>query len=203
MKPNGLKKGLELAAVITALVFSAIDLVLEIIGVIQVIQYIEYIESMAATIYISLIIAIGLVTTELILSIKLLAGYSAAKANKSKKGLRIAFLVISSILFFFLTISAISGEANGIAIVGIFVFLTVIVLESIVLALKDQVAIMPVQESVAANTPTTEAAPTMATPTENLTLEQKIMELKHLYELGALTQEQYESAVERIIKQVM
>ena len=213
MKFNKTKRGLELGAVITALVYCIIDLVVEIFNFVNLISTINYFKAIVPTEYysemqstfissiIGIILAIALVVVEIIFACKLLKN-PASKANdfidkeiylqdelKKRKRIRICFIVFSSILAFILLISLFIGEAyTVISEFGFLCFATVIVLESIAMSMKE------FKEEIGTNK--------MVAPV-NSGIEEKIAELKRLKELGVIDEEQYKNAVEKNIKDIM
>ena len=196
MEQNRVKKGLELSAAITALVYCAIDLIIEVVDIIRIAQYIG--QLLTAEIIIGLVIGIGLVITELILAILVLRMNLSTDETTHKKGLRIAFIVISGILVFFLLVSIIAESTSSLPIVALIVFIAVTALEAVAIALKDQVPVKATEPQAQQSV----AATATETP-KDLSLEEKIKELKHLLELGVITQEQYEAAVDKAVKQIM
>ena len=213
MKFNKTKRGLELGAVITALVYCIIDLVVEIFNFVNLISMINYLKTIAPGDYysymqstyisniIGIILGIALVVVEIIFACKLLKN-PANKTNdfidkeiylqdelKKRNRIRICFIVFSSILAFILFISSFITVANmGISMFGFLCFATVIVLESIAMSMKE------FKEEIGTNK--------MVAPV-NLGIEEKIAELKHLRELGVIDEEQYKNAVEKNIKDIM
>ena len=203
MEYNKTKRGLELGAVLTALIYCAIDLIVVFVGLINfgdeinaikeaygTAYYETYVSELVTEFVIAFIIAVALLIIELVLACKLLKKPEFdGEGFKSRKKLRVTFLVISCVLAFFLLIS---GESY--AILALLIFGTVIVLESVAMSMKDIKEQLPnslyqVKSEVA--------------PTTDLKIEQKLAELKHLKELGVINEEQYEVAVQKNIKQIM
>lgn len=216
MELNKTKRGLELGAVITALVYCIIDLILEIVAFADLIELIDYLKMMDAEYYysymqstiiayiIGFFIGVALVVIELILACKLLKNLEN-KANdfidkeiylqhelKKRKRTRICFIVFSSILAFFMLINCFqtSEMVDSVTpkLIGLLIFATIIVLESIAMSMKDfQQDIKTTKELAVSNS----------------TIEAKIAELKHLRELGVIDEEQYKNAVEKNIKDII
>lgn len=182
MEYNRTKKGLELSAAIIALVYCGLDLINELVNIISFFNYALSVSYNYTGYIIGLIIGLALVVTELILSIKIITTCSLEKYNEK---IRIAFIIISSILVLFLLISLVTYMINTYGILAIFIFIASIVLESVALSIKN----------TKNNTATTQ-------PTEP-TIEDNINELKHLLELGVITQEQYESTAVNLVKKKM
>lgn len=188
MKINRVRKRLELIAAILALCYCALDFVLELVNIISISSYFQQLDT---AYLVGLIIGVGLVATELILAIKLIDIQRVEyKFLQEGKGIRIAFIVITSVLVFFLLISAINGTGSFISVLALLIFIAVDVLESTALGMQDTSLHNKTNYSIA----TTEVAPS---------IDSKIGELKHLLELGAITQEQYESAVQKIINSII
>lgn len=204
MEYNKTKRGLELGAVLTALIYCAIDLIVVFVGLINFVDEINAIKEAYGTAYyetyvselvtefvIAFIIAVALLIIELVLACKLLKKPEFdGEGFKSRKKLRVTFLVISCVLAFFLLISG----RRSYTILALLIFAPVIVLESVAMSKKDIKEQLPnslyqVKSEVA--------------PTTDLKIEQKLAELKHLKELGVINEEQYEEAVQKNIKQIM
>ncbi len=201
MEYNKTKRGLELGASLTALIYCAIDLVLEIVAFFQLLEVIAELKSIYGEAYsdmdgvfakliIVMIIGVALVVIELLLACKLLKTPKQTENGfENKKGVRITFIVFSSILTFFFFIGILAGiTEESAAILGLLIFTTVIVLESVAMSMKD-VKERSDKKEVAITT--------------NLGVEQKIAELKHLKELGVIDEEQYKNVVEKNIKEIL
>ena len=203
MKYNKTKRGLELGAALTALVYCAIDLIFEIIAFVDIVKVIDYFRSFYGDDYkkymneattallMGTIIGITLVIIELVFACKLLKKPEQTENGfKNMKKIRITFLIFSSILaaVFLCGISTGFSEV-GIGILAFLIFATVIVLESIAMSMKDVKVEGQAKKEVIVTT--------------NLSIEQKIAELKHLKELGVIDEEQYKNAVEKNIKEIM
>ncbi len=221
MEYNKTKRGLELGAVITALVYCAFDLVAAIIGLGEEIETIIYLKNhygieyfdvhFAPTItyyFVGFFIGVALVVAEVIFAYKLLKTPKYIKSDfinvndnfikqieqgksgfEDKKGIRITFLVLSCILAFFGLIGNIGSSSLAIGIIVFLIFITVIVLESIAMGMKDTKVEIQAKKEIAV--------------TSNLSIGQKIAELKHLKELGVIDEEQYKNAVEKNIKEII
>lgn len=72
-------------------------------------------------------------------------------------------------------------------IIGMFIFIVILVLESISFSMKDKNNIIKPQNL----------------PTDEPSVEDKIKELKHLLDLGVITQEVFESAVDKIVRNLI
>lgn len=188
MENNRVKKGLELSAAIIALAYCAIDLVFVLIDIITYSEYLEYLES---EYIIGLLIGIGLVITELILSIALIM---AIASNSIKKRLRISFITITSIMTFFLLIPLCTNK-SGMSVIAFLVFICIIILESLVLGIKGVKTTNQVKQEV--------ASADEITSKEAISIESKVKELKHLLDLGVITKEQYEAAIDKAVKQII
>lgn len=186
MIPNHTKRNLELTAAIMALVYCAVDLLIELIGISTLIEYASYLESYLGPFIVALVVAVVLLITELILAAKLIPN----KPSKNKKGLRIAFIVFTSILIIFLFISLFSETISAFTVLGLLLFIAVLVLETVSMKMKDEIPDPAKEEPV-------------ATTTETATIEEKVKELKHLLDLGVISQEQYESAVNKAVQKIM
>ncbi len=210
MEYNKTKRGLEVAAAITALVYCIIDLILESIALIKIFHYIEELKNRYGSDYhtyvgititgyiIGMIIGIALVAIELWFACKLIEQSNSIRADfincleipgYNKKRIRIAFIVFSSILAFILLIGQIQSSSTAGGIIPFLIFATVIVLESVSMGMKDVKVENQARKEVAVTT--------------NLSIEQKIAELKHLKELGVIDEEQYKNAVEKNIKEIL
>ena len=202
MEYNKTKRGLELGASLTALIYCAIDLVLEIVAVFQLLELIGELKSIYGDSYsemdgviakfiIGIIIGVALVVIELLLACKLLKKPAQTENGfEDRKGIRITFIVFSSILTLFFLIGTSAGlTEEGAGILGLLIFVAVISLESVAMSMKDIKEERSAKKEVAITT--------------NLSIEQKIAELKHLKELGVIDEEQYKKAVEKIIKGIM
>ena len=211
MELNKTKRGLELGAVITALVYCIIDLTFEIIAFADLIDSIDYLKTMDAGYYYSYVqstiiaytigffIGVVLVIIELIFACMLLKKPINNSNNfinkesylqnqlKKRKRIRICFIVFSSILAFFMLINCFQ-TFKGSSIIGLLIFATIIVLESIAMSMKDFRQDNEIAKELAVS---------------NSTIESKIAELKHLKELGVIDEEQYKNAVEKNIKDIM
>lgn len=177
---NRTKRGLELSAAIIALIYCVVDLIIEIIDLISIGKYFT---ELGTGFILGFIIGICLVVAELVLAIKLLID----KSNPFIKGIRIAFIVISSVLTLFLFISFLIGTVGGIGWIALTVFIVVLVLESISFGMKD----------------TKNTIHTQNLATAESSVEDKIKELKHLLDLYVISQEEYESAVDKIVKKLI
>ena len=162
---NRTKRGLELSAAIIALIYCVVDLIIEIIGLISIGKYFTV---LGAGFILGFIIGICLVVAELVLAIKLLIG----KSNPFIKGIRIAFIVISSVSTLFLFISFLIGTVGGTGFIALTVFIVVLVLESISFGMKD----------------TKNTIRTQNLATAESSVEDKIKELKHLLDLYVISQ---------------
>ena len=210
MEYNKTKRGLELGAAWTALIYCAIDFILEIIVLSETFDYIEQLKSYYGNDYytyfsstitgymIGVIIGLVLIIMEVFFACKLIEESNTIRADfingleipgYNKKDVRKKFIVISSILAFILLIGQIQSSAITGGVIAFLVFATVIVLESIAMGMKDVIVENQVKHNDAITT--------------NLCIEQKIAELKHLKELGVIDEEQYKNAVEKIIKAIM
>lgn len=209
MELNKTKRGLELGAVITALVYCIIALILEIVAfadLIGMISYLReeysdysYMQSTLTGYVIGFIIGVGLVIVEIIFACMLLKKPINNSNNfinkesylqnqlKKRKRIRICFIVFSSILAFFMLINCFQ-TFKGSSIIGLLIFATIIVLESIAMSMKDFRQDNEIAKELAVS---------------NSTIESKIAELKHLKELGVIDEEQYKNAVEKNIKDLM
>ena len=160
MELNKTKRGLELGAVITALVYCIIDLTFEIIAFADLIDSIDYLKTMDAGYYYSYVqstiiaytigffIGVVLVIIELIFACMLLKKPINNSNNfinkesylqnqlKKRKRIRICFIVFSSILAFFMLINCFQ-TFKGSSIIGLLIFATIIVLESIAMSMKE------------------------------------------------------------------
>lgn len=210
MEYNKTKRGLEVGAAITALVYCIIDLILGFTALIKIFYYIEELKNRYGSDYhtyvgititgyiIGMIIGIALVAIELWFACKLIEQSNSIRANfincleipgYNKKRIRIAFIVFSSILAFILLIGQIQSSSTAGGIITFLIFATVIVLESVSMGMKDVKVENQARKEVAVTT--------------NLSIEQKIAELKHLKELGVIDEEQYKNAVEKNIKELL
>lgn len=216
MKFNKTKRGLELGAVITALVYCIIDLVVEILNFVNLISTINYLQTIAPDDYyfymqstfisniIGIILGIALVVGEIIFACKLLKNpinsfnnFTYNEINfqnelKKRKRVRISFIVFSSILAFIMLINCFQtseiANSSSTKVIGLLIFATIIVLESIAMSMKDFHQDNETAKELAVS---------------NSTIEAKIVELKHLRELGVIDEEQYKNAVEKNIKDLM
>ena len=187
MKINRVRKRLEIIAAILALCYCTLDFALELVNILSISGYVKQLDT---AYLVGFIIGVGLIVAELILAIKILDIQKIEyKFLQEGKGIRIAFIVITSVLVFFLLISAINGTGSFISVLALLIFIAVDVLESTALGMKD----------TSVNNQDYSMAATRVEPT----IDNKIGELKHLLELGAISQEQYESAVEKIIKSII
>ena len=190
MEGNTLKRKLDITAAIIALAFYAIDIILEIIGIVAIVElylYSYYTPTIDAAAIVGIIIAITLLNAILSLAIKLL------KRNPiNKKGIRIAFLVVTSIMLLFLLISIIS-IFSVLSLLFIFCLIAIITLVSISIA----------QGENNGDAVKTKIKETAYKTKQNPTIEDKIAELKHLLELGVINEEQYETAVNKAVKEIM
>ena len=210
MEYNKTKRGLELGAAWTALIFCIIDLLFGTTVLIKNFHYIEELKSLYGSDYyinvgisatgymIGMIIGIALFVIELWFACKLIEESNSIRADfincleipgYNRKRIRVAFIVFSSILAFILLIGQIQSSSTAGGIIAFLIFATVIVLESIAMGMKDVIVEKQVKHNDAITT--------------NLSIEQKIAELKHLKELGVIDEEQYKNAVEKIIKAIM
>ena len=201
MEYNKTKRGLELGAVLTALIYCAIDLVIEIVSLVKIFSQLNWLKENYPKYYAETIgammgemilffIGVALVVVEVILAIKLIKKPEYTENGfKSKKNLKITFIVISSILTLILFIGVAMGSISWFGIVGILSMATVIVLESFTLSMKD------VKDFSSINQENGVSA--------NFDIGQKIAELKHLKELGVIDEEQYKNAVEKNIKEII
>ena len=189
MEYNKTKRGLELGAVITALIYCSIVLLGAIIlfnDTCSTIDYLksyygdEYFDINFSTTYVfyfmGFFTAVALFVVELVCAYKLLDKPKLIRndffknledtCNKiryeNKKATRITFIVFSSILAILLLITTSNSISTG--IIGFLTFAAIIVLESVSMRMKD------VKEKTAKH----------AVGTVNLSIEQKIAELKHL-----------------------
>ena len=153
-----------------------------------------------------MLIGLGLVVAEGIIAIMLIRKPKLIEINvdgvvttsfENRKKLRVTFVVLASISAFFVLISIFIGSPLSILILVLFA--TIISLESVVLSLKNEAQITN-QPSENSTNATTSATSSPTNPAKSMSIEEKIAELKHLLELGVITQEQYEVAIERIIK---
>lgn len=176
MEYNKTKRGLELGAVITALIYCAIDLVAAIVGLGEEIETIVYLKNhygieyfdvhFAPTItyyFIGFFIGLALVVAEVVFAYKLLKTPKYIKSNfinqieqgksgfEDKKSIRITFLILSCILAFFSLIGNIGSSSLAIGIIVFLIFATVIVLESIAMSMKDVKAESQVKKSCCNN----------------------------------------------------
>ncbi|MBE7081200.1 MAG: hypothetical protein E7372_01405 [Clostridiales bacterium] len=216
MKLNKTKRGLELGAAITALVYCIFDLILEVVAFETLIdtisflkkEYVDYYNSyMQSTVIayiIGFFIGVALVIVELIFACKLLKKPIDTSNNfiniedrfenelKKRKKTRICFIVFSSILAFVMLINCFQSSQGSSStttkIVGLLIFVTVIVLESIAMANKEIHQDVEIAKELAVS---------------NSTIEEKIAELKHLKELGVIDEEQYKNAVEKNIRDIV
>ena len=140
---------------------------------------------MGAGVIVGFIIGICLVVAEFVLSIKLLA----TKANSKAKGARIAFIVITGIITVFFLIYLCVVPSGYMSIIGMIIFITVLVLElsSMSMSMEDKKNNFQ-RKNLA---------------TDEYSVEDKIKELKHLLDLGVITQEVFESAVDRIVRNLI
>lgn len=201
MEYNKTKRGLELGAVLTALIYCAIDLVIEIVSLVKIFSQLNWLKENYPKYYaenigalmgemIGFFIGVALVVVEVIFAIKLIKKPKYTENGfKSKKNLKITFIVISSILTLILFIGVAMGSISWFGIVGILSMATVIVLESFTMSMKD------VKDFSSINQENGVSA--------NFTIGQKIAELKHLKELGVIDEEQYKNAVEKNIKEII
>ena len=205
MKLNKAKRGLELGAAIPAFFYCIIDLILEFITLDYLIAEINaraglpYFADWQSTILayiIVVLIGVALVIVELVLACKLFkkpiiiddkyartGGYDEDRLKK-RKGVRICFIVFSSILAHILFINLFMGMTYvAIAELGFLCFVTAVVLESIAMSMKEfkEEKVEPISFGIDA----------------------KIAELKHLRELGVIDEEQYKNAVEKNIKDII
>lgn len=216
MKLNKTKRGLELGAAITALVYCIFDLILEVVAFETLIDtisflkkeyvdyYYSYMQSTVIAYIIGFFIGVALVIVELIFACKLLKKPIDMSNNfinievrfenelKKRKRTRICFIVFSSILAFVMLINCFQSSEGSSStttkIVGLLIFVTVIVLESIAMANKEIHQDVEIAKELAVS---------------NSTIEEKIAELKHLKELGVIDEEQYKNAVEKNIRDII
>ncbi len=215
MKLNKTKRGLELGAAITAIVYCIFDLILEVVAFETLIdtisflkkEYVDYYSYMQSTVIayiIGFFIGVALVIVELIFACKLLKKPIDISNNfiniegcfenelKKRKRTRICFIVFSSILAFVMLINCFQSSQGSSStttkIVGLLIFVTVIVLESIAMANKEIHQDVEIAKELAVS---------------NSTIEEKIAELKHLKELGVIDEEQYKNAVEKNIRDII
>lgn len=181
MIKNRTKKAFELTAAIIALVLCAIDLIVGINTIISLVKYYNY---YSPEYIIGFILGFALVVAELILTILILINIS----SNNKKGIRVAFIVISSVLSFFLLVSVSTGDTSSIYFMILFVL--VIIFESISLGMKE-------------TTTESQAQQKDSTSKTASSIDEKVIELKHLLELGVISQEQYEAAIEKTIKSII
>ncbi len=80
------------------------------------------------------------------------------------------------------------ANSSSTKVIGLLIFATIIVLESIAMSMKDFRQDNETAKELAVS---------------NSTIEAKIAELKHLKELGVIDEEQYKNAVEKNIKDLM
>ncbi len=217
MEYNKAKRGLELGAAITAIIYCLIDLIFELIAYEELLgainylkeiyeeEYYSYMHSTVVAYKIGFFIGVALVIFETIFAFNLLkkpiknengfisGEYSFKKELKQRKRIRVFFIVFSSILTFFMLINCfLTSETAGSLVgkvIGLLIFTTIIVLESIAMSMKD------FNEKIQATKETTVSA--------NLSIEQKISELKHLKELGVINDEQYKNAVDKNVRDII
>ncbi len=201
MEYNKTKRGLELGAVLTALIYCAIDLVIEIVSLVKIFSQLNWLKENYPKYYaetigalmgemIGFFIGVALVVVEVIFAIILIKKPKYTENGfKSKKNLKITFIVISSILTLILFIGVAMGSMSWFGIVGILSMATVIVLVSFTMSMKD------VKDFSSINQENGVSA--------NFAIGQKIAELKHLKELGVIDEEQYKNAVEKNIKEII
>jgi len=166
--------------------------------------YNSYMQSTVIAYIIGFFIGVALVIVELIFACKLLKKPIDTSNNfiniedrfenelKKRKKTRICFIVFSSILAFVMLINCFQSSQGSSStttkIVGLLIFVTVIVLESIAMANKEIHQDVEIAKELAVS---------------NSTIEEKIAELKHLKELGVIDEEQYKNAVEKNIRDIV
>lgn len=189
MEYNRTKRGVELGAAITAFIYCILDLILEIITLSRVIIYGVYAD---ANYWVGFFLGVGLVVAELIFAIKLiLKPVFINNGFKNKNSSRIGLIVISSVLAIMMIISGAGfGIAKITSMLGFIIFLIVIVLESIALSMSEYSC----KENVYKEN---------AFINYGSSIESKIAQLKQLLDLGVITQEQYENAVNKVVKQII
>ncbi|MBE7081876.1 MAG: hypothetical protein E7372_04890 [Clostridiales bacterium] len=191
MEYNRVKRGLELGAVITAIVFSSI---MGIIAVVDFLQILDVLKHVYLYEKIGYILGYGIMSaiflTEAFVSIPLLFApiwirldYISGEGKfEDKRKLRIAFIVVSSIISLLFLIASFFETSS---IFFVFVFIAIVVLESVAFGMKDETE----RKRIFTN--------------KNSSVEAKVAELKHLLELGVITQEQYERAINKVIKEIV
>ena len=198
MEYNKTKRGLEVAAVITALVYCIIELVIDSIGFFQVIAEINNLSQEVNIKYgllttqsvisymITFFTTIAIVVVEIVFICKLLKKPELTESGfKNRKGLRMSFLIFSSLIALYILIGIFIAHSGKIGEFGFLCFATAVILESIAIPMKDVKDDGKLNKKVEG------------------TLDSKIAELKHLKELGVIDEEQYKNAVEKNIKEIL
>ena len=105
----------------------------------------------------------------------------------SFKKLRISFFVFACIIEFILLIGFFTSGADAFSIISFIIWLAIIVIEACVLAIKNtNQTIGEYSYQNAKKQPI------------NQTFEAKIDQLKYLFNLGVITEEQYQNAVKKV-----
>lgn len=196
MEYNNVKRRLELGAAIIAFVYSAIALFILLLDFVKTSGIFEYLDLYQIAGYVlAYVIFIGLFIVEILLAIQLFItpiwirlDYITGEGHfEGKRKQRIGFIAVSSV---FLLLFLISSVFNNVAILEIIIFLTVIMLESIAFRMKDE-KVNAIRNK------------RFNKYNSNISIETKIAELKHLLDLGVITQEQFENAVNKAVKQIL
>ncbi len=192
---NKTKRGLNLTAAILSIIVGSLEFIGGLVSIITVIGLAALMESGGAPVWWTAIIG-AVLDIALGVAFVVLGALGCKKpvlengAYKSTKKLDIAMIVLSVILFVFAIVSFALGTASVFLIISFILVMVIVGLKIAALCLKDldgaTSAVVKTEEPAASPKP--------------LTIEGKINELKHLKELGVINDEQYNAAVEKVIK---
>ena len=212
MEKNNTKRTLESIATIIAMIYCVIDIIFEIISICNLIELSRYYRIEASYI-IGFIIGVALVIATLVVSIQLLRKvYSVYDEKEAVKKLRIAFIVLSFVMIIIFLIGLIIGSYSVLSIIGLILFIGVVIMESLVLSMKEPKTTEEFKASGVTNPynkfyQTTQASKVVNSSEQNLeqkqSFESKVNELKHLLSLKVITKEQFDNAVQELAKEVI
>ncbi len=187
---NKTKRGLNLTSSILSIIVGGLELIGGLVSIIAVagllgelLAYPEYVGIAIATI-VGCVLDLGLGVAFIILgALGCKTPIAVDGVYKSTKKVDISTIVFSAIMFVFAIVCFAMGTASVFLIISFILVMVMLGLKIGALCIKDVVKDAGV-----------------TTDGKSLAVEEKIKELKHLRELGAITDEQYNAAVEKAIK---
>ena len=206
MKDNKVKKGLSLAAAITALCLGSISCILTIVGFIEIISILSnyaeyYLSASIGVIILGVIIDLGLEITIIVTSAKAIKPFKEMEDGtlSQRLGLKITLAIMLGLLMLIYFIGSVSGVVFGI--------LYLICLGLLIAGMSIPMAQFDAQ--VEAATTIASAQPVAAKPVVKAaafaaksqpadSFEGKVRELKHLKDLAVLSDEQFTAAFEKL-----